>query len=109
MKMVQIEMDKTRVLKFGVKAFVEIEKVLDTKLENIDFDRQETIYALVYAGLVHQDRKLTLEKIYNIVDGMIEKKMEEENIAFMDAFAEIIGYLGEKVGEAMGNGGNETP
>ena len=50
MKMVPIELDKKRVLKFGTRAFVEIEKALNTTMDKIDFERQETIYVLLYAA-----------------------------------------------------------
>lgn len=103
MKTVPITLDKERVLKYGVRSFVEIEKELDVPMEKINFERQETIYVLLYAGLIHADRKLTLDKIYNIVDKMIEKKSEEENIPFMEAFGSVLGYIGDKVGLALGN------
>lgn len=109
MKMVEIELDKKRILKFGTRAFVEIEKVLDVPMDKIDFERQETIYALLYAGLVHTDRKLTIDKIYTIVDNMIDKLADEENIPFMEAFGKVLSYIGEKVGEAMGNDVEEKP
>lgn len=110
MKMIEIELDKKRILKFGTRAFVEIEKVLDTPMDKIDFERQETIYALLYAGLIHTDRKLTLDKVYGIVDDMIDKLADEEGIPFMEAFGKVLGYIGEKIGEAMGEkAGEEKP
>lgn len=107
MKMVQIKLDKERVLKYGVRAFVEIEKVLNTSLDKVDFERQESIYALLYAGLIHMDRKLTLDKVYDIVEKMIDKVCEEEGIPFMEAYGKVLTEIGEKVGEAMGDG--KTP
>lgn len=108
MKMVQVTLDKERVLKFGVRAYVELEKVLDVSINDINMERQETIYAMLYAGLIHQDRKLTIDKLYNIIDKMIEDKAEEENIPFMDAYGKVLEYLGKKLGEALGNE-EETP
>ena len=103
MKLVPIKLDKDRVLKFGVRAFVEIERVLDTSLDKVDFNRQESIYALLYAGLIHMDRKLTLDKVYTIVENMIDKVAEEENLPFMEAYGKVLAEIGEKIGEAMGN------
>lgn len=103
MKMVQVTLDKERVLKFGTRAYVELEKVLDVNIDNINMERQETIYAMIYAGLVHQDRKLTIDKLYDIIDEMIDKKAEEENIPFMDAYGKVLEYLGTKLAEALGN------
>lgn len=110
MKMVEIQLDKKRILKFGTQAFVTIEKALDAPIDKVDFERQETIYALLYAGLIHMDRKLTLEKIYDIVDKMIDKEAEKSGVPFMEAFKTVLTYIGEKVGEAMGNNtGEEKP
>ena len=109
MKMVQIELDKKRILKFGTRSFVEIEKALDTPIEKIDFDRQETIYALLYGGLKYSDKKITLDKVYDIVDGMIDKLVDEENLSFMEGFSKVLNYIGEKIKEAMGNKVDEKP
>lgn len=107
--MVKIDLDKERILKFGTRAYVELEKALDAPLSDIDMDRQETIYAMLYAGLVHQDRKLTMDKIYDIIDKMIEDKADEENVPFMDAYGAVIEYISNKLGEALGNVEEETP
>lgn len=103
MKMVSITLDKERVLKYGVRAFVEVEKALDIPMDSVDFERQETIYALLYAGLIHEDRRLTLDKVYEMVDEVIEKRAEEQGVGFMDVFGEVLMYIGDKVGEALGN------
>ena len=103
MKIVQIKLDKERVLKYGVRSFVEIEKALDCPIEKLDFERQETIFALLYAGLIHQDRKLTLDKVYGIVDKMVEELADKENVSFMDAYGKVLTEIGEKVGQALGN------
>ena len=107
MKMVPIKLDKDRVLKYGVRAFVEIEKQLDCTMDEVNFERQEAIFVLLYAGLIHMDRKLTLDKVYNIVDKQVEQRMEEKGIGFMDAYGEILTEIGEKVSEALG--GDNTP
>lgn len=110
MKMVQITLDKERVLKFGVRSFVELEKALDTSMDKINMERQETIYAMLYAGLVHGDHKLTLDKVYGIVENMVEKTSEEENLPFMDAFSKVMEYIGEKLAEALDEqGAKESP
>ena len=103
MKIVPITLDKKRTLKYGVRAFVEIEKALDVPMDKVDFERQETIYALLYAGLIHADKKITMDKVYDIVDKMVEKRVEEDGVPFMEAFTSVLGYIGEKVGEALGN------
>lgn len=108
MKMVPIKLDKERVLKYGVRAFVEIEKQLDTTMDKVDFERQETLFVILFAGLVHMDRKLTLDKVYEIVEKMADEIAEKENLPFMEAYGKVMMEIGEKIGEAMGNTGN-TP
>lgn len=102
MKMVEIQLDKKRVLKFGTKAFVEIEKELDTTMDKIDLERQETLFVLLYAGLLHMDRKLTLDKVYDIVDNLIDETADEENVPFMEAYGKVMSIIGEKIGKALG-------
>lgn len=108
MKMVPIKLDKDRILKYGVRAFVEIEKALDTTMDKVDFARQESIYVLLYAGLIHMDRKLTLDKVYDIVEKMIDECAEKENLNFMDAYGKVLGEIGEKIGEALGETATPT-
>lgn len=108
MKMVPIKLDKERVLKYGVRAFVEIEKQLDTSMDKVDFERQEAIFVLLYAGLIHMDRKLTVDKVYDIIEKMVEDVSDEESIPFMEAYAKVLADIGEKIGEAMGADSNPS-
>lgn len=103
MKMVQINLDKERFLKYGVRAFITIEKELDTTMDKINIERQETLFVLLYAGLIHMDRKLTLDKVYGIVDKVVEERAEKDKVGFMEAYSEVMGEIGAKIGEAMGN------
>ena len=103
MKLVPITLDKDRTLKFGVRSFVAIEKELNTTMDKIDFSKQETIYVMLYAGLIHADKKLTLDKVYDIVEKKVEKLADEENLGFMESYAKVLEEIGTKVGEALGD------
>ena len=103
MKIVTVKMDKERHLKFGVKAYVAIERALGVPMDKINFETQESIYALLLGGLAWEDKKLTMDKVMDIVENMIDKRAEEEGIPFMEAFGLVLGELGESIGEAMGN------
>lgn len=101
MQNVTIELDKKRTLKFGIKAFLTIEKTLGVPMDKVDFNMQESIFVLILGGLIHEDKKLTLDKVIDLVDAKIEKVAEEENIPFMEAYGKTMQELGEAIGEAM--------
>lgn len=103
LKVVEIELDKKRHLKFGVKAYPMVEKALGVPMDKVDFQMQETIYALLLGGLIWEDRKLTLDGVMDIVEGVIETRMEETGLDFMEVFSEVMKELSEKLGEAMGS------
>lgn len=97
-------LDKERTLKFGVRSFIAMEKAVGMPLAKFDYEQTEIVYVMLYGGLVHEDKSLTVDKIIDIVEEMIEKKMAEgEGKPFQDAFQEVLGGIGEAVAKAMGN------
>lgn len=65
-----IHLDKTRLLKYGMRAFALIEKTLKTKLNKLDFEDlsihdQATI---IWAGLIHEQPDLTVDRVMDLVD-----------------------------------------
>lgn len=68
-KLVQITLDKERNLYFNLNSFRILEKEFDIQLdklgENISL---ETIQALLYVGLRHEDKTLTFEEVGDMVD-----------------------------------------
>lgn len=90
MAYVEIKLDKTRNLKYGMRAIDRIEKKLKTKISKInmnDLSMEETA-TFIWAGLVHEDEKLTVEKVMDLVDEysnlqeVSSKLAEAINLAF---------------------------
>lgn len=88
-----IEIDKVRNLRYGMKALSLIEKKFKKNLSAIDFESltiEETM-TIVWAGLVHEDSSLTVEKLIDLIDvnnvriDSIIKAMSE---AINDAFGQ---------------------
>lgn len=68
--MVSVEMDKTRNIKFGMRAVDVIEQSFQKPISKIDFDSltmRETA-TVIMAGLVHEDKELTEDKVMDIID-----------------------------------------
>ena len=65
-----IKLDKTRNLKYGMRALDRIEKKLERKLSQINLDdlSMEETAVVIWAGLVHEDNKLTVERVMDLVD-----------------------------------------
>jgi hypothetical protein len=75
---VQIELDKTRHLKFDLQSVRDLEAMLDGKpLSNIigDITRLgiNAITVALYAGLKHEDRSLNINLVTKILDSHIKK------------------------------------
>lgn len=70
MSYVEIKLDKTRNLKYGMRAIDRIEKKLKTKLSMIDMENlsMEETATFIWGGLVHEDDKLTVAKVMDLVD-----------------------------------------
>jgi hypothetical protein len=102
MKTTTIMLDKERTLKFGVRAFIAMEKALGKPLAKFDYEQTETIYVMLYGGLVHEDKSLTVDKVIDIVEAMIDKEVEEGK-PFQEAFKDVLTAIGERVMTAMGN------
>ncbi|HCL01206.1 MAG TPA: hypothetical protein DHW61_02135 [Lachnoclostridium phytofermentans] len=65
-----IELDKTRNLKYGMRAIDRVEKKLKIKISQMDFNNlsMEETAVVIWAGLVHEDKNLTPERIMDLVD-----------------------------------------
>ena len=86
-KIVAIELDKVRHLKFNLNALITAESITGKKLSELSseggsFDLS-FLRALLYAGLKWEDKELTLEDVGDLID--------MDNLEFVT----------EKLGEAM--------
>lgn len=90
MKYFPIELDKTRNLRYGMVALDKIEKKLKKNVSNINMD-DLSIYEMavyIWAGLNHEDTKLTPERVMYLIDehSNMQKAMASMGEAFAGAF-----------------------
>lgn len=84
-KVVAITLDKERHLRYTLNAFRILEKEFGIKLENLgDSISLETIQALLYVGLLHEDKSLTFDEVGDMVDfGNMAEVNEKVSQAFL--------------------------
>lgn len=72
MKKVEIMLDKKRHLAYPVYALIKLKKEYGIELKDLqDKDKAEdleTILAVVWAGLIHEDKSLTMEELGFMLD-----------------------------------------
>jgi hypothetical protein len=87
-----IQLDKSRNFRYGMKAISIIEKKLKKNISKIDFDdlSMEDTAIIIWSGLVHEDPKLTPEKVMDLVDehSNMQKVIEVMGQAMDEAFGE---------------------
>lgn len=89
---IPIKLDKTRNLRYGMKAISMIEKKFGKSVSKIDMDNltMEDAAVMIWAGLVHEDAELTTEKVMDLVDEYsdIQTILEAMGEAFQGAFSQ---------------------
>ena len=87
-----LELDKVRNFRYGMKAVHLIEQKLNIKMAGLDMNALSMyeLSVIVWAGLVHEDKELTPERIMELIDdySSIPKVSETMAKAFEDAFGE---------------------
>lgn len=88
-----IEMDKVRNFRYGMKALSIIEKKFKKPIAKVDLSNMtmEETAIIIWAGLVHEDKNLTVDKVMEIID-------EKGNLQ------EVIAAMGEAFDNAFGGG-----
>lgn len=85
-----IQLDKMRNFKYGMKALHLIEKKLGKPVAKIDMENltMEDAATLIWAGLQHEDKDLTPDKVMDLVDeySNIPAVMQAMGEAFAAAF-----------------------
>ena len=83
---VTINLDKPRTLRYGINALVKVEDLTGKNITALDLSHVgiKDLLIIVYAGLCHEDKDLTLEKVGDLID-------EYSNIT----------EIAEKLGEAL--------
>lgn len=87
-----IQLDKVRNFRYGMKALHLIEKKLKKPISKIDMENltMEETAIIIWAGLQHEDKDLTPEKVMDLVDEYSDIKtvIEAMGEAFRNAFGE---------------------
>lgn len=88
-KIISVEMDKHRNLKYGMNAMIQLEKELGKSLMGLAEDefKLSDLRTMLYIGLKWEDKELTYEQVGDLMDDAIEKHGME--------------YLSTKLGEAL--------
>lgn len=98
-----IKLDKTRNLKYGMRAISLIEKKFKKPITKVDMDNltMEETAVMIWAGLHHEDKELTPDKVMDLVDDYsnMVKVVEAMGEALQEAFGNE-----EKVEETEKNG-----
>jgi hypothetical protein len=91
-----IKLDKVRNFRYGMKAISLIEKALNTSVSKLDFDNltMDDTATIVWAGLVHEDKDLTPEKVMDLIDDHSDIQTAIETMG--KAFNESFGGKGKK-------------
>lgn len=78
---VLIELDRPRNLRLDTNALVKLEEILGRPISALDDNVGMTeMRAILYAGLIHEDKSLTLETVGDLMDGKweyVSQKTEE--------------------------------
>ena len=92
-KSVILQLDKVRNLRYGMNALVTVEELTGKSITKLDLENisMKDLRTILYAGLYHEDKGLTPEKVGNLID-------EYGNIT------DIAGKLGEAFTLAFGGG-----
>jgi hypothetical protein len=93
-KSVMIQLDKIRNLRYGMNALVTIEELTGKSITKIDLSdiSMKDLRTILFAGLYHEDKELTPEKVGDLLD-------EYGNLS------EIAEKLGEALSLAFGDDG----
>lgn len=92
---VPIELDKIRNFRYGMKAMSYVEKKFKKPIAKVNLNEltMEEAATVICAGLMHEDKKLTPDKVMDLID-------EKGN------FKEALKAMGEAINLAFG--GNEA-
>lgn len=92
-KLIPIQLDKERHLKFDLNAFAELEELygdINTAFEAMQKRSIKAIRAMLWCGLIHEDKSLTLEQVGEMVHlGNMNEVMNAITQAISEAMPEV--------------------
>lgn len=90
MSFTPIQLDKVRNFRFGMRAISVMEKKLKTSMSKLDFNNMtmEDTAIIMWAGLQHEDSKLTPDMVMDLVDkhSNLKEVIKVMAEAFSDSF-----------------------
>ena len=97
-----IELDKTRNFKYGMRAISLAEKKFKSPISKIDMNNltMEEMATIIWAGLVHEDKNLSIERVMDLVD---DSKLTVTQVFEMAGDALDKAFNGEEPEEAEKN------
>ena len=85
-----IELDKVRNFKYGMRAISLVEKKFKKPISKVDMNSltMEETATIIWAGLVHEDNKLTADRVMDLIDehSSVTKVFETAGEALNKAF-----------------------
>lgn len=96
MSYIPVDLDKVRNFRYGMKAISIIEKKFKKPIAKVDFDNltMEDTATIIWAGLVHEDKNLTPDRVMDLID-------EKGNMQ------EVMKVMSEAMNAAFGGGAKE--
>jgi hypothetical protein len=92
-KLIPIQLDKERHLKFDLNSFAELEELygnINTAFEAMQKGSIKAIRAMLWCGLIHEDKSLTLEQVGKMVHlGNMNEVMNAITQAIYEAMPEV--------------------
>lgn len=89
-KGITYELDRPRTLRYGMNALAKIEDITGKSLMSLDLASVsiKDLLAIVYAGLYHEDKELTLEQVGDLIDDYsnLNEVAEKVGKALTEAF-----------------------
>lgn len=67
---ITIVLDKPRTLRYGINALVKVEELTGKSITKLDLNQVgiKDLLIIIYAGLCHEDKDLTIEKVGELID-----------------------------------------
>lgn len=98
-----IELDKTRNFKYGMRAISLVEKKFKKPISKVDLNNltMEEMATIIWAGLAHEDKSLTTDKVMDMVD---DSKLTVTQVFEVAGNALTRAFVGEEPEEEGKNG-----
>lgn len=97
-KGITITLDKPRTLRYGMNALAKIEDITGKTLMSLDLNNVgiKDLLTIVYAGLCHEDKSLTLDAVGDLIDEYSDLNTIAEKVG--DALTAAFGTVKKESG-----------